>query len=130
MRYNWVFSLSLCNSVFPLHFIVFISMKNSISKILPSWFLFMAASWRQMPNAVVNSEGCGYFCKKHSLVDVWLSSKYTSGSLEAPCKMLPLNSFVLQCFCHKQFVFFFFLKRKMLHWKTLHWWFYKIYTHL
>ena len=44
------------DSVFPLHFIVFISMKNSVSKILPSWFLFMAAPWRQMLNAVVNSE--------------------------------------------------------------------------
>ena len=46
------------DSVFPLYFIVFISMKNSVGKILPSWFLFMAAPWRQMLNAVVNSEGC------------------------------------------------------------------------
>ena len=27
-------------------------------QILSSWFLFMAAPWRQMLNAVVNSEGC------------------------------------------------------------------------
>ena len=31
-------------------------------------------------------------------------SKYASGSLDAPCEMVPLNSFVLQYLCHNQFV--------------------------
>ena len=35
-----------------------------------------------------------------------LSSKYTSGSLDAPCEMAVLHSFILQYLCHNQFVFF------------------------
>ena len=45
--------------------------------------------------------------QKCSLVDVWLGSKNASGSLDAPCKMVPLNSFVLQYLCHNQFDFCF-----------------------
>ena len=47
------------------------------------------------------------FSKKLSLADIWLGSKYASGSLEAPCKMLPLNSFILQYLYHNQFAFCF-----------------------
>ena len=46
------------DSVFPLHCIVFISKKNSVSKIFPSRFLFMAAPWRQILKTVINSEVC------------------------------------------------------------------------
>ena len=45
-----------------------------------------------------------YFSQKSSLIDVGLSSKYASHSLDIPCQMTPLNSFILQCLCHKQFV--------------------------
>ena len=44
---------------------------------------------------------------KYCLIDVWLGSKNASGSLDAPCEMAALNSFVLQYLCHKQFVFCF-----------------------
>ena len=44
---------------------------------------------------------------QHSLVNVWLGSKYASGSLDAPCETAPLNSFTLQYLCHNQFVFCF-----------------------
>ena len=32
--------------------------------------------------------------------------KHASGSLDAPCKMVPRNSFILQYLCHDQFIFF------------------------
>ena len=36
------------------------------------------------------------FCKNApSYINVWLGSKYASGSLDKPCEMAPLNSFVL-----------------------------------
>ena len=44
---------------------------------------------------------------KCSFVGVWLGSKYASGSLDAPCEMVPLNSFILQHLCHNQFAFCF-----------------------
>ena len=31
-----------------------------------------------------------------SLVNVWLGSKYISGSFDAPCEMGPVNSFIFQ----------------------------------
>ena len=31
-----------------------------------------------------------------SLVDVWLGSKYVSGSLDAPCEMAPPDNFILK----------------------------------
>ena len=36
-----------------------------------------------------------YFCKNAPLyIDAWLGSKYASGSLDKPCEMAPLNSFL------------------------------------
>ena len=46
-----------------------------------------------------------YFCKKRSIVDVRLGSKYASGSLGAPYEMTPLNSFLLQYLRQNQFAF-------------------------
>ena len=48
-----------------------------------------------------------YLLQKHSHTDVWLSSKYSSGSLDALWKMVPLNSFILQYLRHNQFAFCF-----------------------
>ena len=39
---------------------------------------------------------CSLFLKNDSLTDMWLNSKYIAGSLDAPYKMVPLNSFILQ----------------------------------
>ena len=39
---------------------------------------------------------CSLFLQNDSLIDMWLNSKYTAGSLDAPYKMVPLNSFILQ----------------------------------
>ena len=52
--------------------------------------LFCENSW---PLVVIN-----YFCTNTPLyvVDVWLGSKYASGSLDEPCEMAQLNSFILQ----------------------------------
>ena len=44
---------------------------------------------------------------KSSLVDVWLGSKYASGSLNTPCDMVALNNFILKYLCHHQFIFCF-----------------------
>ena len=68
------------------------------------------------------------FLQKHSLVDVWLSSKYASGSLDAPCEMAPLNSFIMQYYVITSSSFVF--KNENIHSKTFHYWFHKIYTHL
>ena len=57
------------------------------------------------------------FCKKHFPADVWLGSKYASGSLDAPCKMAPLNSFILQYLCHSP-VRLLISKMKKLQWQT------------
>ena len=40
-------------------------------------------------------------------IDGWLGSKYPSGLLDALCKMVPLNSVILQYLCHNQFNFCF-----------------------
>ena len=37
----------------------------------------------------------GAFLQKCLLADVWLGSNYVSGSLDAPCKMVPLHTFIL-----------------------------------
>ena len=51
--------------------------------------LFWENRWRLV---VIN-----YFCTNApSYVDVWLGSEYPSGSLDEPCEMAPLNSFILQ----------------------------------
>ena len=59
MWYNWVFILSLL--WFSLSFTFYCLHKHEDNKISLSWFLFMAASWWQMLNAVENSEGCDDF---------------------------------------------------------------------
>ena len=42
-----------------------------------------------------------YFCTNApTYVDVWLGSKYVSGLLDEPCKMAPVNSFILQYLCN------------------------------
>ena len=51
--------------------------------------LFCENSWRLV--------AINYFCANAlSYVDVCLGSKYVSGSLDEPCEMAPLNSFILQ----------------------------------
>ena len=46
-------------------------------------------------------EAIDYFYKNApTYVDVWLGSKNASGSLDEPCKLVPLNSFILQYLCH------------------------------
>ena len=35
------------------------------------------------------------FSEKCLLADVWLGSNYVSGPLDAPCKIMPLNIFIL-----------------------------------
>ena len=51
--------------------------------------LFGENSWRLV--------AINYFCTSaSSSVDVWLGSKYASGSLDEPCEIAPLNSFILQ----------------------------------
>ena len=57
MRYNWVFILSLSWFSLSFTFIVFVSMKNSVGRILPSWFSFMEDPWQQKLNAIISSEG-------------------------------------------------------------------------
>ena len=55
--------------------------------------LFCENSWRLV--------AINYFCTNApSYVDVWLGSKYASGSLNEPWEMAPLNSFILQYLCH------------------------------
>ena len=46
-----------------------------------------------------------YFCKKGSIADVRLGSRYASGLLGAPYEMIPLNSFLLTYLHQNQFVF-------------------------
>ena len=36
------------------------------------------------------------FSQKYFLTDVWMGSKYASGSLDVPCEIAPLNSFIFQ----------------------------------
>ena len=52
--------------------------------------LFCENSW---PLVAINC-----FCTNTPLyvVDVWLGSKYASGSLDEPCEMAQLNSFILR----------------------------------
>ena len=42
--------------------------------------------------------------QKHFFADVWLGSKYACGSLDAPYKVVLLNSFILQYLCYNQFI--------------------------
>ena len=49
--------------------------------------LFCKDSWRLV--------AINYFCENAPLyIDAWLGSKYASGSLDKPCEMAPLNSFI------------------------------------
>ena len=41
-------------------------------------------------------------------VDVWMDFKYDYGLIDAQCKMVSLNSFILQYLCHKQLTSFVF----------------------
>ena len=55
--------------------------------------LFCENSWQLVP--------INYFCKSApSYIDVWLGSECTSSSLDEPCEMVSLNSFILQYLCH------------------------------
>ena len=68
---------------------------------------------------IVNSLQPWTISTKNSLTDVWLGSKYASGSLDTPCKMVPIKSFILQYLCHNQFSLLFLKKKTLL--KKLHW---------
>ena len=46
--------------------------------------------------------------QKCSLVDVWMDFKYDYGLIDAQCKMVPLNSFILQYLYHNQLTSFVF----------------------
>ena len=63
--------------------------------------------------------------QKYSFVDAWLGSKQESGSLDAPSKMTPLKSFILQYLCHNQFVFCFWKWKHYIE-KAFDWQFHKI----
>ena len=41
-----------------------------------------------------------FYTNAPSYVDVWLGSKYASGSLDEPYEMAPINSFILQYLFH------------------------------
>ena len=59
--------------------------------------LFCKNNWRFV--------AINYLCTNaSSYVYVWLGSKYASCSLEEPCKMAPLNSFILQYYVRTSFI--------------------------
>ena len=56
---------------------------------------------------IVNSLYLLFIFAKCSLVDVQLGSRYASGSLDTPCKIAPLNSFISKYLYQNQFEFSF-----------------------
>ena len=66
---------------------------------LSSGFLFFCSWWLAeeylFAAQIYDGALLQIFLQKCSLIDVWLGSKYTSGWLEAPYEMAPLNSFIL-----------------------------------
>ena len=104
LQISWINTLLLLNSSFTSSILVtsynLQTLNVLCSFIISIWLIIKVESFAFLYVFYLAFHVCKFNITKMK------KKKRASGSLDAPCKMVPRNSFILQYLCHDQFIFF------------------------